>query len=326
MMNTHEHKNYSGSNILITGGAGFVGSTLADKLACEGASVCVLDNLSSGRKDNLSHKNIHFVNDDIRNAEVVDSLVKKSDVVFHLAEYIPETKTYGAGHVIKYSVENPLLDFDVSCRGSLIVLDKCRKHDKPLVFTSSAAVYGEKQNASVTEESATVPSSPYGASKLCAEVYIELYSRLYKLPVTVLRFCNLYGPRQRKYLVYDVLVKLKKNPEKLEMLGTGLEERDFIYVDDAVRAVLLASEKPKSDGAVFNIGTGVSSSTKKIVELILEIQGIKPEVFFTEVSWKGDIRKLGANVDKIRRLGFNPEFSLEAGLRQTIDWFSTIDS
>lgn len=309
--------------VLVTGGAGFVGSHIVDRLVNEGARINVLDNLSSGRRDNLTTKNVKFVHGDIRNEHLVDLMVKESDAVFHLAEYIPNTSSYGSGHVIKYSVENPLIDFDVSCLGSLIVLDKCRKYDKPIVFSSSAAVYGENKDASVSEESPTIPSSPYGASKLCAETYMELYSRLYNLPVTILRFCNLYGPRQRKYLVYDILLKLMKNPKKLEILGTGLEERDFIYVDDAVSAVLLASEKPKSDGVVFNVGTGASTSTKRVVEAILKILGTQPDVVFTQASWKGDIRKLGANVDKIRRLGFSSKFSLEDGLRATIDWFNT---
>lgn len=315
-------KNHLGKTILVTGGAGFIGSNLADKIANEGARVYVLDNLSSGRKDNISNKNVEFIHGDIRNAKLVDTLVKKSDIVFHLAEYIPETSKYGSGHVIKYSVENPLLDFDVSCLGSLIVLDKCRKYEKEIVFTSSAAVYGENKTALVSEESLTVPSSPYGASKLCAETYMVLYSKLYELPVTVLRLCNVYGPRQRKYLMYDILLKLMKNPKKLEILGTGLEERDFIYVDDAINAVLLAANNLKSDGKIFNVGTGTSTSIKKVVEVILGILDIQPEVLFTQASWRGDIKKLGADTERIRKLGFRPIYSLEDGLKETINWFN----
>lgn len=321
-MDISERKDYLGKSILVTGGAGFVGSTLADKLANQGAIVCVLDNLSSGSKDNLSGKNIEFVDGDIRNAELMDTLVQKSDVIFHLAEYIPETSKYGSGHVIKYSVENPLLDFDVSCIGSLTVLDKCRKYDKEIVFTSSVAVYGESKTGFEGEETPTTPSSPYGASKLCAETYMKLYSKLYGLHVTIARFCNLYGPRQRKYLLYDILLKLMKNSKKLEILGTGHEERDFIYVDDALNAVLLAASYSCPNDVIFNVGTGTSTPISKVVEMILGILGIHPLVLYTQASWRGDIKKLGANTARIRKLGFRPMYSLEEGLRKTISWFS----
>jgi UDP-glucose 4-epimerase len=317
-----EDENNRKQTALITGGAGFVGSHLADRLAHEGMQVIVLDNLSSGRKSNISKKKVDFVLGDIRNESLVDKLVKKSDTVFHLAEFIPETIKYGAGHVIKYSVENPLLDFDVSCFGSLMVLDKCRKYNKEIVFTSSAAVYGETKIESIDEESKTLPSSPYGASKLCAETYMRLYSKLYGLPVTILRFLNLYGPRQHKYIVFDILSKLKKNPGKLEVLGTGFEQRDFIYVDDAVTAVLLAARSSTSDEKIFNVGTGSSTSIREMVEIILKILELEPEVSFTQTSWKGDIKKLGANTSKIAKLGFKPIHSLEDGLRETVNWFN----
>jgi len=318
-----DEKNRLGQTVLVTGGAGFVGSHLVDRLATEGKKLYVLDNLSSGRRDNISGQNVNLVQGDIRNARLVDTLVKKSDIVFHLAEYIPETSSYGSGHVIKYSVENPLLDFDVSCRGSLTILDKCRRYDKEIVFTSSAAVYGENKNAPMNEDSPTAPSSPYGASKLCAETYMVLYSKLYNMPVTVLRFCNIYGPRQRKYLMYDILLRLMENPKKLKILGTGMGQRDFIYVDDAINAMLLAVRSQKSNGVVFNVGTGTSVSIREAVGVILRVIGIQPEISFTQASWKGDVKKLGANVDRIRKLGFQPKYSLENGLKETIDWFKT---
>jgi UDP-glucose 4-epimerase len=313
-------KKYTGKKVLVTGGAGFVGSTLADRLSNDGAKVCVVDNLSSGRQDNISNPNIEFVNGDIRNADLMDSLVQQSDIVFHLAEYIPETKTYGAGHVIKYSVENPLIDFDVSCVGSLTVLDKCRKYDKAIVFTSSAAVYGENKTK-LSEESPTIPSSPYGASKLCAETYMVLYAKLYNLPVTVLRFCNLYGPKQRKYILYDILLKIAKNPKKLEILGTGSEERDFIYVTDAIDAVLLTFNDEYSANIIFNVGTGTPVSIKTMTDVILKALKLTPELSFTQSSWKGDIKKLWASTEKIQKGGFKPSITLQEGVKETIKWF-----
>lgn len=326
MANSDKNFDFSGCTVLVTGGAGFVGSHLADKLYRCNAEVLVLDNLSTGIEDNISNSKVELIQGDIRNADLVDSLVCRSDIVFHLAEFIPETTKYGAGHVIKYSVENPLLDFDVSCRGSLIVLDKCRKYDKQIVFTSSAAVYGELKGKPLSEDSPTIPSSPYGASKLCAETYMVLYSKLYGLPVTVLRFCNLYGPKQRKYILYDILAKLMANQQRLEMLGTGREERDFVYVEDAIDAVLLASKRPKSSEVVFNIGTGTYTSIGNLVSLTLQILGLKPNIVFTQSSWKGDIKRLRANVDRLMSLGFKPSVSLKDGVAKTIEWFNGVYS
>jgi len=209
-------KTKSRETVLVTGGAGFIGSHLVERLANEGTRVIVLDNLSYGRKSNIPNRHIKFVCGDVRNAGLVDTLVEKSDIVFHLAEYIPETINYGVGHVVKYSVENPLLDFDIGCRGTLVVLEKAQKYNKRFVFTSSAAIYGEPTTVPIKEETPTLPSSPYGASKLCAETYVKLYSKLYDMPTTVLRLFNVYGPRQKKYIMYDILFKLMKEPKKLE--------------------------------------------------------------------------------------------------------------
>jgi UDP-glucose 4-epimerase len=311
------------NTVLVTGGAGFIGSHLTDELANKGMKVLVLDDLSSGNMENVCVKNIEFVQGDVRNTKLTEKLISRSDIIFHLAEYIPETTKYGVGHVVKYSVENPLLDFDVSCRGTLLVLDKARKYDKKIVFTSSAAVYGQIRTSSITEKTPTFPSSPYGASKLCAETYVKLYAKLYGLPTTILRLFNVYGPRQRKYLMHDILLKLENNPKKLEIMGTGLEERDFVYVDDVVDALIYVSSKEEANGEIFNVGTGVAASVKEVVGLILEILDLNPKVTYTQSSWKGDIKKLVANIKRIRNIGFEPKISPEEGLRRLIKWFNT---
>jgi len=309
---------------LVTGGAGFIGSHLVERLASEETRVIVLDNLSSGRKSNIPNRNVKFVYGDVRNAGLIDTLVKKSDIVFHLAEYIPETVNYGVGHVVKYSVENPLLDFDISCRGTLVILEKARKYNKRFVFTSTAAVYGEPKIVPIKEESPTLPSSPYGASKLCAETYVKMYSKLYDMSATVLRLFNVYGPRQKKYVMYDILFKLMRKPKKLEILGNGRGERDFIFVNDAVDALLLVAKSQKANGIILNVGTGTATSIKKLVNLMLEILDVHPEVIFTQTSWRGDIESLVANIEKIRKMGFAPRYPLEKGLRELIAWFNNL--
>jgi len=311
------------STVLVTGGAGFIGSHLVARLAKGSTTVLVLDNLSSGSRQNISDGNVRLVLGDVRDEGLVDDLVKCSDTVFHLAEFIPETATWGIGHVVRYSVDNPLSDFDVGCRGTLVVLDKCRKHDKRLVFTSSAAVYGENANAPIKEEAPAVPSSPYGASKLCAETYVRLYSHLYGTRATILRLFNVYGPWQRKYLMHDVLLKLLRDCHKLEILGTGREERDFIYVDDVVDALLLVADDARTHGELYNVGSGRSTSVKDVVAALLRILGQHPDVIFTQTSWKGDVKALVADVSRIIGLGFKCRYSLEEGLRELIEWFNT---
>jgi len=311
------------NNILVTGGAGFIGSHLVTRFVSEGDKVCVLDNLSSGSEENLPMGRIEFVKGDIRDDDLLDALVRKTDIVFHLAEFIPETEKFGPGHVIRYSVENPLLDFDVSCRGTLLLLDKCRQYDKRLVFTSTSAVYGAHNLVPIKEEFETLPVSPYGASKLCAETYLKLYSRLYGVPTTVVRLFNVFGPRQRKYVVYDTLLKLVVNQRKLEVLGTGEETRDFINVMDVVDALLLVANARTTYGGVFNVGTGRGTRIKDVIKLITSILGIDPEVKYASESWRGDIKTLIADTSRIRGLGFAPKCSMEDGLKEVIRWFHT---
>jgi UDP-glucose 4-epimerase len=309
--------------ILVTGGAGFIGSHLVDELLARGHSVIVLDNLSSGVRDNIgAHELLTFVQGDISDLNLVDRLVENSDMVFHLAEYIPTTKSFGSGHVIKFSVDAPLLDFDVSTRGTLIVLNSAKKYCKKFIFTSTAAVYGESPSL-LKESSQPKPFSPYGASKLCAEEYVRLYSRIYDLPVSIVRFFNVYGPRQLKYLMYDLLLKIKKNPDCLEVLGTGEEVRDFVYVADAVKALLLVSQNEFAVGEVYNVGSGQQTRISELVRTLMSVYGANPKVNFSGYSWKGDLKHLAADISKISGIGYQPEYCLKTGIMQFVDWFKS---
>jgi len=322
----HEGKsmrhNLSGKRVLVTGGAGFIGSHLSEELTRNRNDVIVLDNLSSGSLNNVPKSElITFVHGDIRDSELVDKLVSRSDIVFHLAEFIPETRSFGSGHVVKFSIDNPLLDFDVSTRGTLIVLDSAKRYGKKLVFGSTAAVYG-KTGVPIKENTVPTPISPYGTSKYCAEEYVKLYSRAYGLPTSILRLFNVYGPRQSKYVMYDILVKLQRNPILLEMLGSGKEERDFVYVKDAVKAFIIVAEDDYSDGEVFNLGTGTPTQISELVNLMVRILGLNPKVTFSGTSWRGDVDKLVADISKISKIGYKPQYSLDEGLKELIAWFA----
>jgi len=307
----------------VTGGAGFIGSHLVETLLNKGTKkIVVLDNLSCGYEENIpSSKNVDFVKGDIRDVPLVNDLVKKSDMIFHLAEFIPETKKYGPGHIIKFSIERPLEDFDVNTRGTLVILDAARKYGRKVVFTSTAAVYGNYYLKNIMENDVKLPVSPYGASKLCAETFVDLYSRVFELPTVIARFFNIYGPRQKKYVMYDMMLKLLKKPERLSVLGSGKEERDFVYVQDAVDALLLLATHPEAEGQVFNIGTGISTSILRVVELLKQILDLDIEIEVSGKSWPGDLKTLVANIDKIKGLGYEPKFSVEKGLEKFVTWF-----
>jgi UDP-glucose 4-epimerase len=307
--------------VLVTGGAGFIGSHLVRRLLQQGIEIIILDNLSSGNTDNIPQGSVEFVEGDVRDLRLVERLVQKSDLVFHLAEYIPDTRSAGPGHVVSYSVEHPLQEFDVSCNGTLNVLEGCRMHDKGIVFASSAAVYGQCETGRIREDAQINPLSPYGASKACAETYVRLYWRLYRVPSTAVRLFNVYGPRQHKYLMHDILAKIKKRPTRLEVLGSGTEERDFIYVEDAVDAFLLVANGENCRGECFNVGTGRGTSVRRAVELILEILGEQIELVFTKDSWKGDVSRLVADIGKIESISFEPKHDMKDGLTRLIEWY-----
>jgi UDP-glucose 4-epimerase len=310
-------------NILVTGGAGFIGSHLVERLATGGdKEIFVLDNLSCGHKENIPvASNVSFVQGDIRDEGLVDRLARKCDTIFHLAEYIPETKKYGPGHVIKFSSENPLEDFDVNTRGTLIVLEAARRYQRKVIFTSTAAVYGKTNLNRVSEDYVKLPVSPYGASKFCSETYVSLYHRAFGVPGAIARFFNVYGPRQSKYVMYDMLLKLSSNPKRLEVLGNGKESRDFVYVQDAVDALLLIATDPKAEGHVFNVGTGKATSILEVVKMLKQILQMDTEIEVMGKSWPGDLRTITSNISKLRSLGYEPKFSVEEGLKKLAAWF-----
>jgi len=307
---------------LVAGGAGFIGSHLVERLLDLNNKVIVLDNLSSGRLENLPSNSrlLTFVKDDIRKLVLVKKLARKSDFVFHLADFIPNTDQIGAGHVIKFSMKKPFLDLDICVRGTLNVLEATKQSHAKVIFFSTAAVYGEPLENPIRETTRVDPISPYGVSKLAAETYCRLFNKMYDLPIIVARLFNVYGPRQRKYVMHDILLNLEKDSETLEILGSGNQERDFIYVNDAVDAIIFLSTKEESYGQTFNIGTGISTSIKDLVNHITKILDIKPVVTYTDFSWKGDIKALVADITKLKRMGFTPKHGLVQGIEELIRW------
>ena len=299
-----------GTKILVTGGAGFIGFHLSKKLVGLPAKVIIYDNLSSGRMENVRDvPKAEFVEGDILNSKQLYSL-DKAELIFHLAAQV----------VVPYSMENPTEDFETNARGTLNVLEKARKDDSRIIFASSAAVYGNPSIMPTPESYGFHPFSCYGLSKVVGEEYCEMYAKQYGLDVTVLRFANVYGSRCHG-VISDFFDKISRNRSKLEIIGTGLQSRDFVHVSDVVEALLSAAALEKALGETFNIGFGKTTKIIDLAKLILKILNLtnKTTITTTNVSWHGDIDAIWFDITKAKReLGWNPRIRLEDHIKTLI--------
>ncbi|MHA1370943.1 MAG: GDP-mannose 4,6-dehydratase [Promethearchaeota archaeon] len=309
-------------NILVTGGAGFIGSVLVDTLVDAGHDVIVIDNLQSGFLENLdeSMDNIEFVRGDISDLELIKRHCHDVDVVFNLA----------ANANVPYSVDHFRYDLQTNAMGTITLVEYFLKESRRdldyFIQASSAAVYGEPVQVPIDECHPLNPVSPYGISKLTAERYLDYFCREYGFPVIIFRIFNTYGIRQPRYVILDLLKKLYVDNTKLEVLGTGEQVRDYCYVRDTVRALILGMQD-SAIGEKINIAGGNPIRIRDLVELILELKGLSGavDINYTGESWKGDIKVLIANVDKIKRLlGFKPEYDLKTGLGEMMEWFDKL--
>jgi UDP-glucose 4-epimerase len=301
--------------VLVTGGAGFIGSHLVDALVNKGAKVTVVDNLFGGYLSNLdkSKENIVFKNIDIRDKIKLERAMRGQEVIFHLA----------ANADVPYSVEHPEEDFEINVVGGCNVLQNALKNKvEKIIFASTAAVYGDPAYIPVDEKHPTVPVSPYGASKLAIERLGHAYHKTYGLPFVTIRIFNTYGERQPRYVMHDLLKKLYKNNSKLEVLGTGSQRRDYSYVSDTVAAFILAAERDNSSGQAYNIAGGKTISIKELVAMLIDILKIKKiDVNYTKKSWAGDINVLSADINKLMDdLKFKPKVTLDEGLGRLHAW------
>jgi nucleoside-diphosphate-sugar epimerase len=305
-------------NALVTGGAGFIGSHLVEALVSSGCRVAVLDNLSSGRYANLQHLEgrFSFFQEDIRNRPALDAAIENCDVVFHLAAVVSVPQT----------IKNPVDSAAVNDMGTMQVLDAARqKKVKRVVFSSSCAVYGDDPRLPKREDMNPKPLSPYAAQKLAAEYYANVFYNLYGIETPVLRYFNVYGPKQDPSSPYSGVISIFMTKALLNdpviIYGDGNQSRDFIYVQDVVRANLLAATAKKTGGQVINIGSGSSATINQLWEAICALCGrnLKPQY---SDNRPGDITKSLAGVDKAKALlGFECEVSFKKGLELTFEWY-----
>ncbi len=308
-----------GSRVLVTGAAGFIGSHLVERLVERGLEVTGIDNLSTGLVENLfsvhANRRFSFVKGDVLDSAVLSRALRGVDVVFHMA----------AQSSVPDSTEDPVRDFEINVQGTLNVLEYARKAKvEEVIFASSSTVYGEARALPTPEEHQFLPISNYGASKAAAEVYCTSYSSLYGLKTASLRYYNIFGPRSRKGVMFDLLRKLQKNNKKLEVLGTGGQAKDYLYIDDAVSATLLAASKGKLAGEAYTVGSDESYTVKALVAKLLKILGLagKTKPFYTGFSWHGDVQKTRADISRLKKLGFRPAVGIDQGLKKFTDWYT----
>jgi len=301
-------------SVLVTGGAGFIGSHLVDRLLAEGIGVTVLDNLQGGFFENIRHNvgrsDFHFVEGDIRDVGLIQNLVKGVDAVFHYAALVS----------VPDSIRDPLLTNDVNVNGTLNLLKACvaaKVHR--FVFASSSAVYGEAETLPLKEDCPLAPISPYGVSKLAAEKYVTVFNKVFGLGTVCFRFFNVYGPRQSDGCYSGVITRFMSriaSDTTPEIFGDGEQSRDFVHVQDVIEANMLALKKEMA-GAVFNIGGGEATTINQLAQTMLKIAK-KPHLKLVHSKPReGDIRHSVADISKARKqLCYNPKISLKEGLEE----------
>ncbi|MEI7894244.1 MAG: SDR family oxidoreductase [Myxococcales bacterium] len=300
---------------LITGGAGFIGSHIAQRLLEAGCEVVAYDNLSSGKRDNLKGLDVELVEADIRDRSRLDVAMAGVDMVFHEAAIVS----------VPYSVEHPEQTHDVNIAGTLNVLQAARKAGvRRVVFACSAAVYGEEPSLPKREVMAPEPVSPYGIEKITGEYYMQVFSKLYGIEAVSLRYFNVFGPRQDPRSPYSgvisVFVERALRGERATVFGDGLQSRDFVYVANVAEANWLAATKAGIGGRAYNIGCGVRTTLNDLLAMLGRVLGHPVDATYAATR-TGDIRDSVADIGRAREeLGYEPRVKVEEGLERLLEF------
>lgn len=304
-------------NVLVTGGAGFIGSHICKRLVNDGNFVVAIDNLSNGSRTNLKeldgNSSFNFYEFDVNNTIKLKSVFDKYpfDMVFHLAANADVSKGEVSAQV----------DFENTFQTTLNVLEMMRIYEiKKFFFASSSTVYGNTEERLRADRSVMRPVSHYGAAKMASEAFISSFSSLHNFQVWIARFCNAVGPDMTHGVIPDLIRKLKSHPEKLQVFGDGTQLKPYIYIDDLVEGVMCLLENTHDDYNAYLVGVDSSLTVDQIAHIVMdELKIIVPIEYGGEYSgWKGDVRKYQYDVTRLRLLGWIPKYTAEQAVRKAV--------
>lgn len=304
--------------ILVTGGSGFIGSHLVDRLIEEGNEVVVIDNLITG----LNYKNSRakYIAADLRDSKSAIDNIKNFDIIFHLA----------SNYSVIKSTEDPRFDFENNFLLTFNVLEAMRKNNlNKIVFTSTSAVYGRQQIFPTKENVilGKLPISNYGASKLSSEIYIHSFADLYGIQGLILRLANILGPRSNHGIVPDTVKKIKVNDNEIVVFGDGKQKKSYIHISDCIDAMIIASEKFRGFD-VFNIGNDDWISVTEIISIVCNTMGVNPKIIYSGGvgGWAGDVPEFLLDISKIKSIGWAPRMSIKEAIVDTVNWLKRNDT
>lgn len=307
----------SGLRILVTGGAGFIGSHVTDRLLQMGNKITVYDNLSSGRNDfpdsHIKNPDFTFIKGDLLDTGALEKACAGIDMVFHMAAYAE----------VSNGENDTKIHFEQNITATYNLLEAMRKNDvQEFVFTSSSTIYGEA-NVIPTPESygPLIPISLYGASKLACEGLITAYSHTFGMKSRIFRFANIIGDRQTHGIIVDFIEKLKRNPHELQILGDGKQSKSYLYIMECIDAMMFAVSNSREDVNIFNIGSEDTANPTDIARIIVEEMGLENVKFsYTggKRGWKGDVSKMMLDIGKLKQMGWKNKLESEESIRKTV--------